>query len=246
MKKIFCILGLIVLCACERPEYDLQLVCYDRTYGVFSVDAEIYESHADLNIKRLYKELRYNSSHPIDDSRVYWLIDQLPQIDDVISVSLPATTSGGYELPNKLGLTTRRDTLTGGMTFTLWTGFDESGQIESGSQCQAVIAPIDMSPENIPTEQLKEIKNCMNYIGNQISWASTLDERRIRVYDEKTGREMYIYQDQMNEIFGGIDPTHLLLQNLYMFPQDAVHACDVAQRLREYISAHIDTEYIKK
>ena len=258
MKKIFCLLGLIALCACERPQYDLQLACGDGAKGQLLINAQIYESHADLTVKRLSKELRGNALNHADTwlADHLWLYNKVPQIDDSIKLELPVNENNDYEIPNKVELDITRNNLTGGVEFILWHAADNNlrmgdgtaipdGKYMVGAECKVVISPINVIPENIPDAKVKEIKNCMNYIGNQISWASTLDERRIRVYDEKTGREMYIYQDQINEIFGGIDPTHLLLQNLYMFPQDAVHACDVAQRLREYISAHIDTEYIR-
>ena len=255
MKKIFCVLGLIVLCACERPEYDLQLACGDGAQGQLLIDAQIYESHADLTVKRLSKELRATAMGQNEYAGNIWLGNQVPQIDDVISISLPVNANGDYEIPNKVELDIGRDNLTGSLMFTLLHILDKNmildgveipaGEFLSGSICQVVVLPVDVVPDGISAEQLKEIKNCMNYIENQILWDSTPDGSRIRVYDEKTGREMYIYQDQMNEIFGGIDPTHLLLRNLHIFPQDAVHACDVVQRLREYISAHIDTEYIR-
>lgn len=255
MKKIFCILGLIVLCACERPEYDLQLACEDGAKGQLLVDAQIYESHADLTVKRLSKELRATAMGQNEYADNIWLGNQVSQIDDVISISLPVNANGDYEIPNKVALDIGRDNLTGGVTFTLWHMLDKNiilggteipaGESLHGSICQVVISPVNVVPDGISAEQLKEIKNCMNYISNQLLWDSTIDESRIRVYDEKTGREMYITEKQIDEIFNGIAPVDLMLENLSNDSENIVHACNVAQRLREYIQAHIDTEYIR-
>lgn len=255
MKKIFCILGLIVLCACERPEYDLQLACEDGAQGQLLIDAQIYESHADLTVKRLSKELRATAMGQNEYAGNIWLGNQVPQIDDVISISLPVNATGDYAIPNKVELDIGRDNLNGGVTFTLLHILDKNmvldgveipaGEYMHGSICQVVASPVNVVPDGVSAEQLKEIKNCMNYISNQLLWDNTPDESRVRVYDEKTGREMYITEKQIDVIFDGIPPVDLMLENLSYNSENIIHACDVAQRLREYISAHIDTEYIR-
>lgn len=247
MKRVFCLLGLVALCACDRPQYDVQLLCTDGTLSNLLVDAKVYESHADLVVKRLDKELRYNTlmsiGNPGDQT---WLADQLPQIDDTVSVSLPVTDMGVYELPNKVRFETVRDNLTGGVNFILWHTLDETGVFKQGYQCDVVVSPIDIAPENMSDAQLKEIKNCMNYIENQWSFVvdTPMGEGR-HVFDEKTGRTMYIYEPQIKEIFGDIEPSNLFLSGLISHNKDIVHACDVAQRLHEYIQTHIDSEYIR-
>ena len=86
----------------------------------------------------------------------------------------------------------------------------------------------------------------MNYIENQWSFVvdTPMGEGR-HVFDEKTGRTMYIYEPQIKEIFGDIEPSNLFLSGLISHNNDIVHACEVAQRLHEYIQTHIDTEYIR-
>lgn len=258
MKRIFCLLGLVALCACDRPQYDVQLVCSDGAKGQLLVDAQIYEAHADLTVKRLDKELRWKALN-YDDTWLadhLWLYNQVPQIDDSIKLELPVNENNEYEIPNKVKLDVRNNNLTGGVEFTLWHAADNNlrmndgtalpdGKYMIGAECDVVIFPINVIPENIPDAKVKEIKNCMNYIDSQLYWTSTADEQRLQVYDEKTGREMFIGEEQIKEIFGDIKPNHFYLENIRYYGEDAMHACDVAQRLREYIQVHIDTEYIR-
>lgn len=252
MKKALLLLPVLALAACDRPQYDLQMVCEDGAHGDLLVDAKIYKSHADLAVKLLYKDLRAKARGEVWLADHVWLYNQIPQIDDTIDLSLPATEHGDYEIPDKIKLEMYHGGLAGGLKFELWHAVDNNltmsdgykilaGQYRVGTTCEPVLYPVDV-PEKIPMAQRKEIKNCLAYVGSQVLFDNTATETRLRVYDEKTGREMYIGSAAINEIFGGIEPHHFYLGNKN--PEDTMQACDVAARLRAYIAAHIDAEHI--
>lgn len=254
MKRIFCFMCLLVLTACDRPQYDMQMVCQDGAKGHLLVDAKVYETHVDLVVKRLTKELRAKAQ---GQKSVWladhtWLYNQIPQIDDVIEITLPLNEADEYEVPGKMKFVLGHSLLTGGLTFTLWHATDNNltmsdgekipdGQYLVGSRCEPVLYPVDMTLKNIPDEQHKEIKNCLAYLSEQM-FGDT--EKEMLVFDENTGREMYIYADTIKTIFNGMDPKHFFSENANHYPEDAQHACDIANRLREYIATHIDAEYI--
>lgn len=256
MKRICCLMGLLGLCACDRPQYDLQMVCEDGARGNLLVDAKIYESHADLVIKRLDKELRdkaqrKNSMWLADH---VWLYNQIPNIDDKIELVLPVNEYGNYEVPGKIRLDLNHDNLTGGLNFTLWHAADNNltmrsgdriadGEYMVGTDCKPVLYAKNVNKNNLSAED----KNCLNYVGSQAQFDSTPTETRLRVYDETTGREMYIIgASVINEIFGGVELHHFYLENMNYYTEDAKHACEVATRLRAYIAEHIDEEYIQE
>lgn len=256
MNRVFFLMGLLGLCACDRPRYDLQLVCEDGARGNLLVDAKIYESHADLVIKRLDKELRdkaqrKNSMWLADH---VWLYNQIPNIDDKIELVLPVNKHGNYEVPGKIKLDLSHDNLTGGLNFTLWHAADNNltmrsgdriadGEYMVGTDCKPVLYAKNVNKNNLSAED----KNCLNYVGSQTQFDSTPTETRLRVYDEKTGREMYIIgASEINEIFGGVEPHHFYLENMNYHTEDVKHACEVATRLRAYIAEHIDEEYIQE
>ena len=254
MRKISIILlPVLALAACDRPQYDLQMVCEDGAHGNLLVDAKIYKSHADLVVKRIDKELR-DKAHKKNNMWLadhVWLYNQIPNIDDKIELSLPVTEYGDYEIPGKIKLDLSHGSLTGGLNFTLWHAADNNltmsngdkiadGEYMVGTDCAPVLYPKKVNKNNLSAED----KNCLNYVGSQVQFDSTPTEIRLRVYDEKTGREMYIGEATINEIFGGVKPNHFYLGNMNYYPEDAKLACDVAARLREYIAAHIDAEHI--
>lgn len=257
MKRLFFFVCLLGLAACDRPQYDVQLVCEDGAKGQFMVDAKVYDNHADLSIKRLTKELRVK---PQGQGNMWladhtWLYNQVPQIDDIIDVSLPVNESGEYEFPGKIKFDLDHNGLTGGMTFTLWYAADNNltmangepvpdGEFVVGANCEPVLYPVDVSLDvslkGMSAEQIKEVKNCMWYLQEQMLF----DGGRIIAFDENTGREMYISRDILNTIFNGVEPNHYYLYNARLYPDDAKNACEVANRLRDYIATHIDSEYI--
>lgn len=262
MKRIFCMIALMGLCACDRPQYDVRLDCSDGAGGHIQVDARVYKSNADLQITRLYKDLsivtQSDSPYRGDHS---WLYNQIPQIDDTITLRLDATESGTeYAFENKIKMDVGHDRLTGGATFILWYAPDtpatahaaelKDGEYLFGTTCTPIIDPQPQPTHNIPAAQRGEIKNCIAYISAQLTYDSTPTVRRIRVFDENTGRQMYINQDAFDQIFGDIDPTFFHFysdkwSNANKFLDDVMHSCEVAARLREYIAAHIDTDYIR-
>lgn len=80
----------------------------------------------------------------------------------------------------------------------------------------------------------------MNYINSQLLPGYTESEISYEVYDEYSGRTMYIDKENFNEAFGETEPHRFYLLNAYHnYPEDALRACDVAARLRAYIAAHI-------
>lgn len=256
MKRIFCLIGLLGLCACDRPQYDIQLACEDGAKGKVLVDAKIYKTHADLVVKRLDKKLREKAMGQ-DDMWLadhVWLYNQIPQIGDTIAISLPVNEYGSYELAGKIKLELNRNSLTGGQQFLIWHMSDNNltmrdgeklpnGMHMVGTTCEHIVDPVNNTPQNITNE----IKNCMNYIGSQLLYDSEPTpeaERRLRLYDENTGREMYLGESAWGEVFGNIAPNHFYLGNEHHYPEDALQACDVAARLRAYIAAHIDAEHI--
>lgn len=255
MKRIFLLMGMLALCACDRPQYDIQLVCDDGAKGQLLVDAKIYKSHADLAITRLSKELREKAQGKLWLADHSWLYNQIPEIDDMIEVSVPANDKheGYYELAGKIEFNLGRDDLTGGRTFTLWHMSDnnltaDNGDVLSngtpviGVGCEPVV---DAVKDNPPAGFTSEIKNCLNYINSQLLPGYTESEISYEVYDEKTGRTMYIDKEKFNEAFGETEPHRFYLLNAYYnYPEDALRACDVAARLRSYIAEHIDAEYI--
>lgn len=253
MKRVLFLMGMLALAACDRPQYDLQMVCEDGADGDLLVDAKIYKSHADLIVKRLDKELRDKAQKKNNMwlADHVWLYNQIPNIDDKIELSLPVTEYGDYEIPGKIKLDLSHGSLTGGLNFTLWHAADNNltmrdcsivsdGEYMVGNHCEPVLYPKNVNKNNLSAED----KNCLNYVGSQISMDDTPTEKRLRVYDEKTGREMYLGEAAINEIFRGIEPNHFYLGNMNHYPDDAKQACAVAARLREYIAAHIDAEYI--
>ena len=254
MKKIALVLSVLALMACERPQYDVLLVCEDGARGQLLVDAKIYKDRADLNIKRLSQELLREKAQGSSAARVInhlWLYNQIPEIDDTITLSLPVNESGNYEIDGKISLQVGIDNLTGGKLHTLWHYTDNdltdlngnkipNGIRHGGAMCVPVIDSVPTSV-NISSD----VKKCLSYITSQVLYDSepTVDApRRLRVYDENSGREMYIVESEWNEIFGGVKPSHFYEFNKY--PNDAMQACDVAARLRAYIAAHIDAQSI--
>lgn len=259
MKNLTLLLSFLVLAACDRPQYDMQMVCEDGAKGQLLVDAKIYKSHADLVIKRLSKELRDKALKSgrgdmwLADH--LWLYNQIPEIDDVIEVSVPANDKrdGYYELAGKIEFNLGRDNLTGGRTFTLGHMSDNNltmndgevlpnGMPIQGVTCKPVV---DAVKDKLPEDFTSEIKNCLNYIDSQLFRGYTESEISYEVYDEYSGRTMYIDKEKFNEAFGETEPHRFYLLNAYHnYPEDAKRACDVAARLRAYIAAHIDAEYI--
>jgi len=259
MKNLVLLSLVFVLSACDRPQYDMQMVCSDGAKGQLLVDAKIYKSHADLVIKRLSKELRDKALKSgrgdmwlADHS---WLYNQIPEIDDMIEVSVPADNrhEGYYELAGKIEFELGRDDLTGGRTFTLWHMSDNNltmddgevlpnGMPMKGVTCEPVVDAVE---DKLPEGFTSEIKNCLNYIDSQLFRDGTKSEISYQVYDEKSGRTMYIDKEKFQEAFGEIEPHRFHLLNAYNnYPEDAMRACDVAARLRAYIAAHIDAEHI--
>lgn len=261
MKRIFCLVAVLGLCACERPKYDVQLACTDGDDGALLVNAKVYENHADLVIKRLSKDLRSKAIHANSERAVdkAWLYNQIPQIDDTIEISVPvASLPGDYWLPGKIGFDLDNDHLTGGLQFTLFhvapsgtyapggpmimkITYDDNGDREKtttfGTKCEPVIYPIEVPTKNLTAEQ----KNCLNYVSSQ---AMFTDTKTLSVYDEKTGREMHIDKSAWSHIFGHTNPEKFYVSNAALNPDDIIRACDVAARLREYIATHIDAEAI--
>ena len=255
MKKIFCLAAVLGLAACERPKYDFQMVCEDAAKGDLLVDAKIYKSHADLVVKRLDKELREKALNHGRGSMWLadhvWLYNQIPNIDDKIELSLPVTDHGDYEVPGKVKLAMSRGTFTGGLKFMLWHAADNNltmnngekipdGEYMRGTSCEPVLYPEAVEESGLSAEQ----KNCLNYVSSQIFMDNIATEKRLLVYDEKTGRTMYIGAAAINEIFGTLETYHFFFCNMNYYPDDAKRACDVAARLRKYIAEHIDAEYI--
>lgn len=256
MKRLFFFICLLGLAACDRPQYDLQMVCEDGAKGQLMVDAKVYDTRADLVIKRLTKELRAKAK---GQSNMWladhtWLYNQIPQIDDEIEVSLPINEEGIYEIPGKIKLVLNHSALTGGLRFTLWPATDNNlkmadgetvpdGEYLVGTTCEPVLYPVDVSIKDIPVEQRKEVKNCLEYLEEQLLFNG---EKGVLVFDEKTGREMNISNSVIKEMFNGIELNHFYLLNARYYPDDVKHACEIANRLREYIATHIDSEYIKE
>lgn len=134
MKKIALLLPVLALSACDRPQYDLQMVCEDGAHGDLLVDAKIYKSHADLAITRLSKELREKARGTMRLADHSWVYNQIPEIDDMIEISVPANDKheGDYELAGKIEFSLGRDDLTGGRTFTLWHMSDNNLTMKDG------------------------------------------------------------------------------------------------------------------
>lgn len=251
MKKAIVLLPVIMLAACDRPQYNQQLVYENLSNDTFMVDAKIYKSHADLVVKRLNKNLRDRARGKAKWADHTWLDVNIPNVDDKIEISMPVNESGEYEVPGKIMLSLGRDGWTGGLTFTLWEAavdaasmpdgvLFQDGKYVVGIGCNPIVYPQDVNQNNLSAEQ----KNCLNYIRSQLLSDYTKTEKRLRVYDEKTGREMYIGEAQWPEIFGGSHPFDFYLGGVNAYPDDAKRACDVAARMRAYIAAHIDAEYI--
>ena len=62
------------------------------------------------------------------------------------------------------------------------------------------------------------------------------------MYDENSDREMIVTQEQMDVFTNGVELHHYFLYNMSKYPEDASHACEVANKLRAYINEHIDAE----
>lgn len=252
MKKLALLLPVLALVACDRPKYDLQMVCEDGARGELLVDAKIYKSHANLVVKRINKELRDKArTNGMWLADHVWLYNQIPNIDDTIELVLHVNEHGDYEMPGKIKLNLSHDSLTGGLNFTLWHAADNNltmsdgekisdGKYMVGTHCNPVLYPNDVGKNNLSAED----KNCLNYVSSQVLFDNTPTERRLRVYDENTGREMYVGTASIKEIFGDIEPHHFYFSNMNNYPEDAKRACDVAARLRSYIAEHIDAEHI--
>lgn len=253
MKSILLLLMGLTLIGCDNRQYDVLLSCEDGASGKYLIDAKIDKNKADLDITRLSKELR--GKHKEWLAEHLWLYNQIPEIDDTIHISLPVDkVFSVYQEENRIKLDMRHDSLDGGLRVTLWHASDDDlsmadgekipdGEWMVGTPCNIVIDRFVPDYDNIEPKKLKEIKACAAYLESQALLDTIAPGKSaFVVYDENSDREMFVSKEQMNVLTNGIEFGHLMLQNLFNYPQDAVFACEVADKLRAYTKEHIDTE----
>ena len=254
MKPLFVLPILLGLAACDKPKYDVVLTCDDGAGAEngYLVEAKIYKTKANLAITRLDKELRekqWLAGHA-------WLYNQIPMIDDKIEVSLPVVKEfASYEDPKHIKIDIGHNSLSGGLGITLWhaaannlTSNDDDmtfqdGEWVVGTHCEPVIYRETINYGNISSD----IKNCANYIDSQ-SYTDTVapGTAAYRVYDEESRREMFISKEEMNIITNGIPLWHYSLRNIKSYPDEIQHACEIANKLKAYISENISEKAIKE
>ena len=255
MKKSLFLLPVLALAACDnnKPKYDMTLSCDDGANGKYLVEAKVYETKADLIVTRLSKELRGKHKEWLADH--LWLYNKVPEIGDTVKVSVPAREAySDYVEKGQIRLDVGHDLLDGGLRFTLWHASDnnltlrdgekiENGEWMVGSPCEPVIDRRIPNYGNIAPEMLKEIKACAAYLQDQ-AHSDTIapGTAAFIVYDENSDREMIVTQEQMDVFTNGVELHHYFLYNMSKYPEDASHACEVANKLRAYINEHIDAE----
>lgn len=253
MKRMMFLLPVLALAACDKPKYDMTLACEDGAKGQYLVEAKIYETRADLVITRLDKELRNKRNEWLADH--LWLYNKLPLIDDKIEISLPAEMAfSDYTDPGHVKLSMSHSNLTGGLGFSLWHAADNNltmndgekipdGEWMVGTPCKLVVDRKLTDYGDMTPEEIKKMKNCAAYNEIQLSMDTVAPGTAAYVvYDEDSGREMFISKEQMKEITKGVEFNHFVLQNIRYYLDDAKHACEIADRLKAYIKEHIDTE----
>ncbi|MCQ2599490.1 MAG: hypothetical protein MJ187_03910, partial [Alphaproteobacteria bacterium] len=255
MKKSLLLLPVLALAACDnnKPKYDMTLACEDGAKGTYLVEAKIYETKADLVITRLDKELRHKSNEWLADH--LWLYNKLPLIDDKIEISLSAESAfSEYTDPGHVKLSMSHGNLTGGLGFSLWHAADNNltvndgekipdGEWMVGTSCHLVVDRKLTDYGDMTPEEIKKMKNCAAYNEIQLSMDTVAPSTAAYVvYDENTGREMFISKEQMKVITNGVDFNHFVLANIRYYLEDAKHACEIADKLKAYIKEHIDEE----
>lgn len=253
MRGSLLLLPVLALAACDKPKYELVLSCEDGAQGQYLVETKIYKSRADLVVTRLSKELREKRKEWLADH--LWLYNMLPEIDDTIKVSLPATKAYSEYVENgNIKLQVGHDLLDGGLRFTLWHAAHNdltmkdgekipNGEWMVGTPCNIVMDRFVPDYGNVAPKKLKKIKSCAAYLESQ-ALSDTIAPRKAAfvVYDENSDREMFVSKEQMDVFTNGVELHHYFLQNMSHYPEDATHACEVADKLRAYIKEHIDTE----
>lgn len=252
MKKSLLLLPVLALAACDKPKYEVALSCEDGAKGQYLVEAKIYKTKADLVVTRLSKEMREKHKEWLADH--VWLYNQVPEIGDTVKISIPAREAfSDYTEKDHIRLDMGHNLLDGGLRFTLWHAAENltlrdgekipDGQFMVGSPCDPIIDRKMPNYGNIAPEKLKEIKKCAAYLQSQAhSDTVAPGTAAFIVYDENSDREMIVSKEQMDVFTNGVELHHYFLYNMSKYPEEASHACEVANKLRAYINEHIDAE----
>lgn len=253
MKRILCLVGILGLCACDRPDYDVLVSCHGNHSEYYLIHARLYKSHADLDVTRLsmgsFFSLRENEE-PL------WFYNQVPEIDDTISVRVPSVKGDDgdndlvaeYRLNNDFAFQVERFTLAGGLSFMVYSRYNAArDRFDFGYGCEPVLYRVDRNPRGVPADEIKRVKACVGYLDAQRQGPYNQGDvedawKYVTLYDTDSNRHMRITREEFNEIIGTDDvPSVWRLVNDW---DSGANACEMADRLREYISAHIDAEYI--
>ncbi len=252
MKKIFLLCAMFGLLGCDKAEQNVDLQC-DLAGTSYLINANIYEDRADLEIKVWDKDLR-NKERLRNHT---WLENQIPQIDDVLVVSLPKNDKGDFEESGHIKLELNSFQVPSGYTnFVLWFATDNNlvmpgggiinnGEYITGADCR-VLTPINSDKKqnmpNISVEELKKIKNCNAYIGS-LSRSETVASRYAewRVYDPDTGRETFMDDSQLKVALGENELHYYFNSNLRHYADKVLDSCDVAEKLKQIIRQELDS-----
>ena len=250
MKKIFLLCAMFGLLGCDKTEQKVDLLC--RLAGSsYLVNANIYEDRADLEIKVWDKDVR-NKERLKNHT---WLENKIPQIDDVLFVSLPKNNKGDFEEPGHIKLELNSVGVPSGYAnFVLWFAADnnfmisdgisvENGEYVVGERCE-VLVPFNSDKKqntlNVSDEELKKIKNCNAYIGSLLR-SETVAPRyaELRVYDPDTGRETFMDDSQLEAVLGENELHYYHNANLKHYADKVLDSCVVAEKLKQIIKPEL-------
>lgn len=230
MKKLFLILPVILLAACEQPTV-VQMVCAD-----WSVKAKIYTSRAILDIKRLY--------HNIEDKNEWMSAERGHRVVAKRECSHNwdenVVMFAGHDRKSKqravfLGLYTSQ--VTGFTTLALG-----SSEVQ-GYECR-VIVPFKKGPPadavRLSKRKTKQIKNCIDYIVDNamvsIIWSA--DEPQRIVFNVRINDYIWVELDQETALglstnwdFNDMKFYNNLDEHVYAHQVDA---CEVMERIKDF------------
>ncbi|MBQ8255437.1 MAG: hypothetical protein IJY99_00530 [Alphaproteobacteria bacterium] len=244
MKKILLLPILLGLVACDKPNYDVDLLC-EQSGSKYLVNARTYNDKAVLKITTLDKSLRekdWLKNHT-------WLESQIPQIDDILDITLKGDCNS-FEEPEHIKFDIHQDNLTQSAIFTLWFASDNNlkmsdgneipnGEYMVGTQCKLLIPHKSKQKNikpNLSDSEIKKIKNCNAYIASQLSH----DGSDYHVYDEK-GRTTLIPQTEINALFGENKPHFYYVENINYYADKLSNSCEIAEKLKTLIKNKLES-----
>lgn len=234
MKKVLFVLwGAFLLLGCERPKHKLELLCKSKGNS-FIVYADVYDEKVNLNIKRLSRsvmEFRYKNTE------TNWLLNELPMIDDYLSITLDKVDKGVFEQHEKLRFQITRDKLSNGMKVEVFPS--KNGEFSERQQCEffkMYETDSEKQVSGLSGEKIKEIKNCNAYIMSQMNMVQVAPGKYdFHVFYNQYGRETLIAKDDMFKMAGDnslYNYTNLNLENNIEKIQDS---CEVADKISQLI-----------